>query len=363
LVNIVRDAFPCNGRVALLFQVVLFRFESLEPLGDLLTAGRQVLQRNALLLIRLNEALPLPLHILSLGVNTVQVFLELALLPSRYVLPQGRFLQNGLRVLEPLTEQGPHQGIQPVSTHTTGGATLHATRWQGVLAGTAIIQRLIALADTQWPRRLHGPLTRATSHERPQEIPLRCRLRGTAGLALVRFELRLCLGKGRRPDDGRRRDGPPLLWGPRLPGLIVLARVEFPSGLLARHARFGSIVVPLPRIDGVAEHTAHPGHMPHGVLSSPRGNFQGVQPFANLARGQLFLDQPVHHIPYHLGLCGMDFAPRWEPGVFGHRAVAIRPRRPRQKCGLPRFVQTAAARPVGHLTAFIFGDPPLHLGS
>jgi hypothetical protein len=35
----------------------------------------------------------------------------LALLPSLYVLPQGICLQHGLRVLEQLTNQGPHQGI------------------------------------------------------------------------------------------------------------------------------------------------------------------------------------------------------------------------------------------------------------
>jgi hypothetical protein len=61
LTYIVRDAFPLNSRVALLFQVVPFLLKPFEPLGDLLAAGREVLQRNNLLLIRINEALQLPL--------------------------------------------------------------------------------------------------------------------------------------------------------------------------------------------------------------------------------------------------------------------------------------------------------------
>jgi hypothetical protein len=172
LANIVRDVFPLDCRVALLFHIFPLLREPLEPLGDLLAASRQVVQRNDLLLIGINEALQLPLQMLSLRVNTIQLVLELALLPSLYVLPQGIFLQNGLRVLEQLTDQGPHQGIQTVSTHTTGCATLHATHGQGVLACTAIIQILIALADAQLPRRLHVQLTLSTSHKRPQEIAL-----------------------------------------------------------------------------------------------------------------------------------------------------------------------------------------------
>ena len=87
MVNIVRDVFPLDRRVALLFQVVSFLLEPFEPLGDLLAARRQVLQRNDLLLIRINKALQLPLQMLALNVNTVQLFLELALLPSLDVLP------------------------------------------------------------------------------------------------------------------------------------------------------------------------------------------------------------------------------------------------------------------------------------
>jgi hypothetical protein len=87
LTYIVRDAVPLNRCVTLLFQVVPFLLEPLEPLGDLLAARRQVLQRNDLLLIRINEALQLPLQMLSLGVDTVQLFLELALLPLLDVLP------------------------------------------------------------------------------------------------------------------------------------------------------------------------------------------------------------------------------------------------------------------------------------
>jgi hypothetical protein len=167
LANIVRDVFPLDRRVPLLFQIFLLLFEPLQPLGDLLAASRQVLQGHDLLLIGIDEALQLPLQMLALDVDTVQLFLELPLLPVLDVLPQGIFLQNDLRVLEQLTDQGPHQGIQTVGTDTTGGATLHAPHGHGVLACTAIIEILIALADAQLPRRLHVQLTRSTPHERP----------------------------------------------------------------------------------------------------------------------------------------------------------------------------------------------------
>jgi hypothetical protein len=104
---------------------------------------------------------------LALDVETVQLFLELPLLPALDVLPQGIFLQNDLRGLEQLTNQGPHQGIETVGTDTTGEATLYAPHGHGVLAGTAIIQILIAFADAELPRRLHMQLTLATPHERP----------------------------------------------------------------------------------------------------------------------------------------------------------------------------------------------------
>jgi hypothetical protein len=89
---IVRDAFPLTRRVAWLFQVVPCLRKPFEPLGELLAAGREVLQRNNLLLIRINEALQLPLSRLSLRVDTVPWFLELPLLPLLDVLPQGIFL-------------------------------------------------------------------------------------------------------------------------------------------------------------------------------------------------------------------------------------------------------------------------------
>jgi hypothetical protein len=57
LVNIVRNVFPLDRGVALLFQIFPLLLEPLEPLGDLLAAGRQVLQGNDLLLIGINEAL------------------------------------------------------------------------------------------------------------------------------------------------------------------------------------------------------------------------------------------------------------------------------------------------------------------
>src|SRR5712691_11307241 len=154
---------------------------------------------------------------LALAVDTVSLVLELPLLPLLDVLPQGIFLQNDLRVLEQLTDQGPHQGIQTVGPHSTGGATLHATRCQGVLAGTAIIQILITLADTQLPRRLHVQLALATPYKRPQEIALRRVLIGAAGFGLIVFQLLLGFGKGLRTDEGRRRYRLPLGWGTWLP--------------------------------------------------------------------------------------------------------------------------------------------------
>ena len=102
--------------------------------------------------------------------------------------------------------------------------------------------------------------------------------------------------------------------------------------------------------------------MPHGVLSRPRGNLQRVQPFANLACGQLFCAQPAQQVPHHIGLCGMDFDPWQQPGLFGDRALALHPRGPGEQCRLARFVQPAAPCPVRNLTALVFGDHPLHLG-
>jgi hypothetical protein len=152
--------------------VVPFLLEPFEPLGDLLAAGREVVQRDDLLLIRINEALQLPLSMLPLCIDTVQWFLALTLLPVLDVLPQGIFWENHLRVLEQLTAQAPHQGIETVRAHTSGGTTLHASHGHRVLAGTARIQILIALADAPWVSSLPVPLTLPTAHERPQEIPL-----------------------------------------------------------------------------------------------------------------------------------------------------------------------------------------------
>jgi len=61
LANIIRNTFPLDRRVTLLFQGVSFLLEFCEPLRDLLAARRQVVQRNDLLLIRINETLQLPL--------------------------------------------------------------------------------------------------------------------------------------------------------------------------------------------------------------------------------------------------------------------------------------------------------------
>ena len=127
MANVVRNAFPLDRRVVLLFQSVSFLLEPFESLRDLRATRRQVLQRNDLLLIRIDETLQLPLQMLSLHVDTVQLGLELALVSSLDLLLEGIFLQDDLRVLEQLTDQGPHQGIQTIGTHSTRWATLHAT--------------------------------------------------------------------------------------------------------------------------------------------------------------------------------------------------------------------------------------------
>jgi hypothetical protein len=53
----VRDVFPLDRGVALLFHIFPLLLAPLESLGELLAAGRQVLQGNDLLLIGINEAL------------------------------------------------------------------------------------------------------------------------------------------------------------------------------------------------------------------------------------------------------------------------------------------------------------------
>ena len=144
---------------------------------------------------------------------------------------------------------------------------------------------------------------------------------------------------------------------------MIGARGQCPPGLLARHTCLGSLGVSRSGSEGVAEHPAPPGTMPHRVLTRTRGHLPRVQPCDHLPGGPWCLDQPATPVPHHFGLRGMAGAPWGEPGVFGHRAVAIRPVRPRQPCGLPRLVHTAAPRPVRPRTARVFGDPPLPLGS
>jgi len=57
VLDIACDVFPPNGRVTLLFDLLSFLRESLEPLGDLLTPGSQLLQGEYLLLIGVDEPL------------------------------------------------------------------------------------------------------------------------------------------------------------------------------------------------------------------------------------------------------------------------------------------------------------------
>jgi hypothetical protein len=53
--------FPLDGRVTLLYDLFSFLLKSLEPLGDLLPPGRQVLEGEYVLLIRVNKPLQLSL--------------------------------------------------------------------------------------------------------------------------------------------------------------------------------------------------------------------------------------------------------------------------------------------------------------
>jgi hypothetical protein len=130
------------------------------------------MQSNDVLLIGINEALQLPLQILALDLDPIQLVLELALLSSLDLLPQGIFLENDLRLLEQLTDPRPHQRIETVGPYPTRGATLHAPHRHAVFASTAIIQILITFANAQLPRRLHMQLTLATPHQGAQEIAL-----------------------------------------------------------------------------------------------------------------------------------------------------------------------------------------------
>ena len=57
VLDIACDMFPLHGRVTLLFDLLSFLREPLEPLRDLLTPGRQLLQGEHLLLIGVDEPL------------------------------------------------------------------------------------------------------------------------------------------------------------------------------------------------------------------------------------------------------------------------------------------------------------------
>jgi hypothetical protein len=61
VLDIAGDVFLLNARVTLLCDLDSFLLESLEPLGDLLTPGCQLLQGEHLLLIGVDEPLSLPL--------------------------------------------------------------------------------------------------------------------------------------------------------------------------------------------------------------------------------------------------------------------------------------------------------------
>ena len=114
----------------------------------------------------------MPLQMVALHVAPLPLVMALALLALLALLPQRIFLQHALRLVEQCADQGPPQGIETIGTHPTGGTRLLAPHGYRVFAGTAIIEIRIALADAQWPRRLHGQLTPPTPHEGPEAIPL-----------------------------------------------------------------------------------------------------------------------------------------------------------------------------------------------
>jgi hypothetical protein len=74
------------------------------------------------------------------------------------------------------------------------------------------------------------------------------------------------------------------------------------------------------------------------------------------------MEQPAKYLAYHVGLFWVDLHPGRYAGLLGGIAIAVNPIRPGHKFGLASFVQASPPRPFGNLTAFVFGNHPLHLG-
>jgi hypothetical protein len=183
--NIVRQMFPLDGRVTLMFDLFSFLLKSLEPWRDLLPPGRQVLQGEYILLIRVNKPLQLSLSVVPWGIHTLQLVLELPLLPLLDLLPERIFLQNGLGLLQQFAHQGPHEGIEAVGPHKPRWASLDTARRHGVLPRTLIVEVGVAFAHAPLLGGLHMQLTMPTPYESPQQIALGGRLIGTTRLCLI----------------------------------------------------------------------------------------------------------------------------------------------------------------------------------
>jgi hypothetical protein len=102
--------------------------------------------------------------------------------------------------------------------------------------------------------------------------------------------------------------------------------------------------------------------MPHRILAGAGGNLPGIQAFDNLPGRQLFVDQPLKHLPHHVSLFRVDGDAWRQPGLLGPIAIAVNPVCPRHKFALACFVQAPPTGPVGDLAPFVFGNHALHLG-
>lgn len=363
VLDIAGNMFPLHRRVTLLFNLGSFLRESLEPLRDLLPPGCQLLQGEHLLLIGVDEPLSLSLSMVSLEVHTISLVLELALLPLLDLLPQRVFLQYCLGMLQQCAYQGPHERIESGGSHKPRWAARRTARRDGVLPCTLIIQRGVALTHAPLPCGLPRSLTMPTAHERPQQIALRGRLRRTARFFLIALQLLLGFRKDGGTHECWRRDRHPLLGRTTLAGIVILPGAACAPCFFAWDSRFGLLIIAVAGVDHMGKDAAHAGRRPYGIPASPSRDMLRVEPLHDLARGQLFMKQPATYLAYHVSLFWVDLHPGRHAGLLGGRALAVNPIRPGHKFGLASFVQASPPRPFSHLTPFVCGNHPLHLGS
>ena len=87
MLNIGRDVVPSDGRIPLMFNLTPFRFQALQPSGDLLTSCGKIIEGDHLVLIRINQPLHLSLYVPHLGLDPMQLLIELPVLPVLDLLP------------------------------------------------------------------------------------------------------------------------------------------------------------------------------------------------------------------------------------------------------------------------------------